>query len=127
MTMPPSVTDTLLSVGAAAPGGASFGRVRDRHGMESSVRRRSPPISRPRPSPKSRYRHMTPEIADEIRRRYFAREATQADLGRQYGIRQHSVSRIVSGLSWARPGPRCATRAPADGCRGSGGSGVPRR
>ena len=53
-------------------------------------------------APRSYYRHMTPAKAAEIRRRYFAREAKQAELAREYGIRQHSVSRIVSGLSWAR-------------------------
>ncbi len=53
-------------------------------------------------SPKRYYRHMTPELAAEIRRRYFTREAKQAELAREYGIKQHSVSRIVSGLSWAR-------------------------
>jgi DNA-binding transcriptional regulator LsrR (DeoR family) len=52
-------------------------------------------------APRSHYRHMTPAKAAEIRRRYFAREATQAELAREYGIRQHSVSRIVSGMSWA--------------------------
>ena len=98
MPAPLSVTRTLPRAGAAAPRGA-----------------------------KSRYRHMNAEIAAEIRRRYFAREATQAALGREYGIRQHSVSRIVSGLSWVRPGARCATRPPADVSRGSGGNGVPRR
>jgi DNA-binding transcriptional regulator LsrR (DeoR family) len=46
---------------------------------------------------------MTPEKADEIRRAYFAREANQPQLARRYGITQHSVSRIVSGLSWSRP------------------------
>ena len=51
-------------------------------------------------SPKSRYRNMTREIAAEIRRKYFAREANQRQLAEQYGIRQGSVSRIVSGLSW---------------------------
>lgn len=45
---------------------------------------------------------MTPEKAREIRRKYFAREANQAQLAVEYGIRQNSVSRIVSGLSWAR-------------------------
>ena len=53
-------------------------------------------------SPKRYYRHMTPELAAEIRRRHFTREAKQAELAREYGIKQHSVSRIVSGLSWAR-------------------------
>lgn len=51
-------------------------------------------------SPKSRYRHMTPAKAVEIRRAYFSREATQPQLAKRFGLRQNSVSRIVSGLSW---------------------------
>ena len=52
--------------------------------------------------PKRHYRHMTPEKAAEIRRRYFAREATQRELAEEYGIRQNTVSRIVSGQVWER-------------------------
>jgi DNA-binding transcriptional regulator LsrR (DeoR family) len=52
--------------------------------------------------PKSRYRNMTPEKAREIRRAYFSREARQAELAARYGVRQNTISRIVSGLSWAR-------------------------
>lgn len=51
--------------------------------------------------PKSHYRHMTREAAEEIRRRYFAREAKQANLAREYGVKQHTISRIVSGQVWA--------------------------
>lgn len=51
-------------------------------------------------STKRWYRHMTREKAEEIRRRYFAREATQSALATQYGIRQNTVSRIISGLVW---------------------------
>ncbi len=51
--------------------------------------------------PKSTYRHMSRAKAYEIRRRYFAREATQAQLAQLFGIRQGSVSRIVSGQVWA--------------------------
>ena len=50
--------------------------------------------------PKSHYRSMTPAKAREIRRAYFAREAKQADLAARYGIRQNTVSRIVSGQVW---------------------------
>lgn len=50
--------------------------------------------------PKSRYRHMDRKKAAEIRRAYFAREAKQAELAQRYGIRQNTVSRIVSGLVW---------------------------
>jgi hypothetical protein len=51
--------------------------------------------------PKTHYRNMDKAKAEEIRRKYFAREAKQAELAKQYGIRQHTVSRIVSGLVWA--------------------------
>lgn len=54
--------------------------------------------------PKRHYRHMTPEKAAEIRRAYFSREAKQQELAERYGIRQNTVSRIVSGLSWSRAG-----------------------
>lgn len=50
---------------------------------------------------KRRYRHMTRKKAHEIRRRYFAREATQVQLAKEYRIAQGSVSRIVSGQVWA--------------------------
>jgi predicted transcriptional regulator len=52
--------------------------------------------------PKSHYRHMNPAKAEEIRRAYFSREAKQADLARQHGVRQNTISRIVSGLVWVR-------------------------
>lgn len=51
--------------------------------------------------PKRYYRHMTREKAHEIRRRYFAREKKQRELGEEYGITQQTVSRIVSGIIWA--------------------------
>lgn len=43
---------------------------------------------------------MTPERAAEIRRRYFARQAKQAELAREFGLAQSSVSRIVSQQVW---------------------------
>lgn len=54
--------------------------------------------------PKSHYRGMTPERATEIRRRYFGRDAKQAELAAEYGRSQGSISRIISGQSWDRPG-----------------------
>ena len=45
---------------------------------------------------------MTLEKAEEIRRRYFRREATQSKLAAEYGIKQNTVSRIVSGVTWGR-------------------------
>jgi DNA-binding transcriptional regulator LsrR (DeoR family) len=53
-------------------------------------------------SPKRYYRGMTLARAEEIRRRYFAREAKQPQLAREFGIKQGSVSRIISGQVWAR-------------------------
>ena len=50
--------------------------------------------------PKQHYRHMNLAKANEIRRRYFAGEKKQQELAAEYGIKQHSVSRIVSGLVW---------------------------
>lgn len=55
---------------------------------------------RPR-GPATRYRNMTREKADEIRRAYFAREKNQRELAEEHGIRQNTVSRIVSGMVWA--------------------------
>ncbi len=51
-------------------------------------------------SPKRYYRNMTPEKARDIRRRYFSRELKQSELAAEYGIRQNTVSRIISGLVW---------------------------
>lgn len=56
--------------------------------------------STPGRRPKRWYRNMTPERAREIRRAYFAREAKQAELAERYGVKQHTISRIVSGLVW---------------------------
>lgn len=50
--------------------------------------------------PKSHYRGLNPERVREIRRKYFAREATQAELAREYSRTQSIISRIVSGQSW---------------------------
>jgi hypothetical protein len=52
------------------------------------------------PRPKTYYRHMDPAKAAEIRRAYFAREAKQAALAKQYGVGQSTISRIVSGEVW---------------------------
>lgn len=53
------------------------------------------------PIPRRYYRQMTREKAQEIRRKYFAREAKQAELAREYGVKQNTISRIVSGHVWA--------------------------
>lgn len=49
---------------------------------------------------KSRYRHMSRQIAQQIRDLYFSRWFKQAELAELYGIKQGSVSRIVSGQVW---------------------------
>ncbi len=46
------------------------------------------------------YRQMTLEKANEIRRRYFAREKNQRHLSEEYGLKQHTISRIISGITW---------------------------
>jgi DNA-binding transcriptional regulator LsrR (DeoR family) len=50
--------------------------------------------------PKSKYRHMTPRAAHAIRDLYFIGKLKQREIGRMFGLRQHSVSRIVSGQVW---------------------------
>ena len=54
-----------------------------------------------RHSPKSRYRNMDRKKAAEVRRVYFAREANQRQIAERFGIKQGTVSRIVSGQVWA--------------------------
>jgi len=49
------------------------------------------------------YRDMTPAKAEEVRRLYFDERMKQTEIAERFGIRQASVSRIVSGLVWSRP------------------------
>jgi DNA-binding transcriptional regulator LsrR (DeoR family) len=49
---------------------------------------------------RSYYRNMTRALAREIRDLYFSRWFKQREIAEMYGIRQHSVSRIVSGRVW---------------------------
>ncbi len=51
-------------------------------------------------TPKTYYRGMTWEKAEEIRRAYFAREAKQAELAKRFGVAIATISRIVSGHVW---------------------------
>lgn len=46
------------------------------------------------------YRHMNRQLANQIRDLYFSRWFKQREIAELYGIRQHSVSRIVSGRVW---------------------------
>ena len=50
---------------------------------------------------KSHYRNMTPLKAELIRVLYFSRILKQVEIAELFGIRQSSVSRIVSGRVWA--------------------------
>jgi DNA-binding transcriptional regulator LsrR (DeoR family) len=53
--------------------------------------------------PKRRYRHMSPLAARAIRDLYYVGKLKQHELARMFGIRQHSVSRIVSEQVWSTP------------------------
>ena len=50
--------------------------------------------------PKRHYRHMNPRAARVIRDLYFIGKLKQHEIGRMFGLRQGSVSRIVSGQVW---------------------------
>lgn len=54
-------------------------------------------------APKRYYRHMDYAKAERIRELYFSRKMKQAELAEVFGLRQGSVSRIVSGLVWQIP------------------------
>jgi DNA-binding transcriptional regulator LsrR (DeoR family) len=47
------------------------------------------------------YRNMTKEKAEEIRKLYFSRQKKQVELAEMFGIKQNTVSRIISGMVWA--------------------------
>lgn len=47
---------------------------------------------------------MSPEKAEEIRRKYAAGGISQSQLAREYGMCQQSISKIVSGYYWNYPG-----------------------
>jgi DNA-binding transcriptional regulator LsrR (DeoR family) len=51
--------------------------------------------------PKRFYRHMTKQKADEIRRLYFSRQKKQVELAEMFGVKQNTVSRIISDMVWA--------------------------
>lgn len=46
------------------------------------------------------YRNMNYDKAEEIRRLYFSRQKKQVELATMFGIRQNTVSRIISGMVW---------------------------
>ena len=51
-------------------------------------------------SPKRYYKTMNYAKAELMRSLYFSRQKKQAELAEMFGIRQGSVSRIVSGKVW---------------------------
>lgn len=67
--------------------------------------------------PKSHYRQMTRAKAAAIRRAYFNREAKQAELAAMNGVKQNTISRIVSGLVWVMTDGQCALSAERPGIR----------
>jgi DNA-binding transcriptional regulator LsrR (DeoR family) len=46
---------------------------------------------------------MNPEKAAQMRRLYFSRQKNQAEIAEMFGVKQNTVSRVISGLVWARP------------------------
>lgn len=52
--------------------------------------------------PKSHYRHMNYELAQRIRELYFKEHLKQTQIAAMHGIRQNTVSRIVSDQVWSR-------------------------
>lgn len=50
--------------------------------------------------PKNHYRHMNRDKAERIRRLYYSRQYKQRELANLFGIRQNTVSRIVSDMVW---------------------------
>lgn len=53
--------------------------------------------------PKTRYRNMNREKAERMRSLYYAKPRlhTQAEIAALFGVRQNTVSRVVSMLVWA--------------------------
>jgi len=48
------------------------------------------------------YRHMDHEKAEKIRELYLSRQFKQTELAQLFGVRQCTISRIVSGQVWVR-------------------------
>lgn len=47
------------------------------------------------------YRNSSPAVARVVRDLYFVGKLKQREIGRMFGMRQNSVSRIVSGQVWS--------------------------
>jgi DNA-binding transcriptional regulator LsrR (DeoR family) len=52
--------------------------------------------------PKHHYRQITREKAHEIRRRYFAREANQPQLAKEFGVHVRTVEAALCRRNWGR-------------------------
>lgn len=50
--------------------------------------------------PKRYYRQSSPLMARAVRDLYFVGRLKQWEIGKMFGLRQNSVSRIVSGQTW---------------------------
>jgi predicted transcriptional regulator len=50
--------------------------------------------------PKRHYRQSSPLVARAARELYFVGRLKQHEIGRMFGLRQGSVSKIVSGQTW---------------------------
>lgn len=50
--------------------------------------------------PKKHYRHMTPKAARAMRDLYFIGKLKQREIGRMFGVRQNTVSRVISDQVW---------------------------
>lgn len=60
-----------------------------------------PECSHPGPRPKRFYRNSSPLIARVARDLYFVGKLKQREIGRMLGLRQGSISRMVSGQVWS--------------------------
>lgn len=54
-----------------------------------------------KPRPKRHYRGMNRAKAEDVRFLYFTRRLKQREIAEIHGIKQNTVSRIVSGMVWA--------------------------
>lgn len=53
-------------------------------------------------TPKRKYLHMTHEKAEAIRKLYYSRQMKQVELAELFGVRQCTISRIISYQVWVR-------------------------
>lgn len=50
----------------------------------------------------TQYRQFKREYADEVRRLYFSRQATQKELAKKFSVSQSSICRIISDKTWIK-------------------------